>query len=438
MHRSGQTAGFGTGTVKPYMLVIEPSLTRMAGHAYNSVCGIEKVARESGFRTSVLISHKAPPDFLPNHDVKRIFRRNLYQRPRMPGARGFHRLRNSFYRSLSSYLANSVQMPDCLVLRTASQEMVAAIADLIEAGLLPASVNIVLWLLFEPGWNMPDGERYHQAHAREYRTAFQRLEAALANGAAQVGVFAELQCTADRFSSLLKRDIKVGEPPDVSTLDLAPATPRTAGLVPRVMMLGCAALDKGYELLPDAMRILRDRGVGAEFKIHAASEPARMEDDDAILNNLRKALPNGMFSSKSLSEHEYFQWLSQADLLVLPYRLPDYARRGSGIYLEASRLGIPMVVPERAEFAADALAQARAVPLADHTSLALADAIETAVGKWSELKAAALQTARAVNASDANQELGRLFASIRPGQPGIRVQRTLTQRLRGLRFRLRR
>lgn len=411
------------------VLIIEPSLKGYAGHSYNGVKSLKTLAEHCGLQSTLLISRKAPPDLMPDSHVARIFKKSPYSRKSSPGAPGFRSLKSSLYLSLARFLRSAPARYRCIVLRTASQELVAAIADLIHAGLLPSDVHIIMWLLFEPAWNLADPSAYRCLHEMEYKRAFKRLAAVL-DHPDRLHIFAETQGMDSAYTKLLQREVSICRPPDLTQLQGRPAT-GTAPSHPRIAMLGNPAGDKGYELLAGAIGILGQRGVPADFQIHAAAEGLRSGSEPTFIQQLREALPDGGLTTKNLSDDEYLERLRQTDLMLLPYKLPAYATRGSGIYLEASLLGIPMIVPAGARFAAEALAQNRAVAFDRHTSLSLANAIEFGLKNLPSLKENAIKAAQESARHDAHAGLKSIFQEMLTCKPAIKRRRSWRQILQG-------
>ena len=374
------------------VLIIEPSLKGYAGHCHNDVLSLEQMIHQAGMNCTALISRSASAEIISQHQAEPIFRHNPYQRASRPGLAGFLKITGGLYLSLATFLRKAPVRYDCVVLRTASQELLAVVADLVHAGLLPSSVRVMAWLLFEPAWNTRAIARHRARHEAEYRRALSRLETIL-DSKDQISLYTELKELSALHSECLQRPVVLCEVPNLARRDDHP-TRRGSNEPVRIMMLGYAAEDKGYGLLADAIRHLRDRGILAEFHVHAASDRFNPSAMPAYIAQLQALQPPIHFSSTSLDEAKYMDWLKRADLLLLPYRMPDYARRGSGIYNQASLLGIPMVVNTQVPFAAEALAEERAVHMSEYTSLALAEAIERALADLEGLQSRALQAAQ--------------------------------------------
>jgi glycosyltransferase involved in cell wall biosynthesis len=90
-----------------------------------------------------------------------------------------------------------------------------------------------------------------------------------------------------------------------------------------------------------------------------------------------------------LAQEEYAAWLARADLVLLPYDRKVYKSRGSGIFTEAQRLGIPVIATAGCAFAQPAFEGGWGVEITDYSSEGVARAALAALGRLDELTARA-------------------------------------------------
>jgi glycosyltransferase involved in cell wall biosynthesis len=128
---------------------------------------------------------------------------------------------------------------------------------------------------------------------------------------------------------------------------------------------------------------------------------------------LRGLGPQVVTNSQVLESEEYLEWLQKADLVLLPYNPEVYRSRGSGVFFEAARLGIPAIVTADCAFAQEAFARRRAVPIERYDSDGVADAILKAVRGLGPLteRARAAALAGTVAKSDATRTALELLAA---------------------------
>lgn len=121
----------------------------------------------------------------------------------------------------------------------------------------------------------------------------------------------------------------------------------------RIAFFGNVREEKGFALLPDLVEALWKEYVlsgKAQFLIQGSlSSPKEEKRSHAALRRLRKMDPKYVKLvgvDGPLSTEEYYQLVSQSDLLLCPYNPLAYRRRSSGTFTEAVAAGIPTVVPK--------------------------------------------------------------------------------------------
>ena len=80
-----------------------------------------------------------------------------------------------------------------------------------------------------------------------------------------------------------------------------------------------------------------------------------------------------------LSPQDYLAWLSQADLLLLPYDPEVYRSRGSGVFSDARAIGIPVVAAQGCAFAQPAFDGGWGVAMEEYSGPGLGSAILSAL-----------------------------------------------------------
>ena len=132
------------------------------------------------------------------------------------------------------------------------------------------------------------------------------------------------------------------------------ARERTVGAPVRFVALGDARVEKGYDLLAAAIRVLATFGgpgnaglSGMEFALQCPVTHAMNESGLAELDALRAlALPNISLIDQVLSSDQYVDLLASADVVALPYRKQQYDARSSGPLAEALAAAKPVIVTQ--------------------------------------------------------------------------------------------
>ncbi len=238
----------------------------------------------------------------------------------------------------------------------------------------------------------------------------QPLPALLTGLAARFGprlrLFADTGLLADDFSRLSGLPVR---PVPLPIVVPEPA-PRTPGALPHIVFAGGARLEKGYDLLPDAIASLAGR---ARFTIQSGPVGA---EADPLVQRAHRALQarqgrDLILVEQALDAPGYAALLASADLLLLPYDGPTYGARSSGILAEALAMGLPAIIPAGGWMEAAAGA-GRAVTIAQGSGApGLARALSQAMQALPELASASRSMARTWRNEHNPDALFRVFVA---------------------------
>jgi len=181
------------------------------------------------------------------------------------------------------------------------------------------------------------------------RLAFRMLEKA--SHKYRIRLVADSQQLADEYRTLTR--LPVGVLPLPYASDLSPQSmgaPRfPLGRAMNVLLPGRPSLGRGIGTLAAAIKRLVDYGQLADltFTFQDYPTPIREAELDRAIAMLRQlGLPGLHIVQRPLGEEEYYQMISEADLVVLPYSQEVYYAMSSGPFVEALALGKPVVVTE--------------------------------------------------------------------------------------------
>jgi hypothetical protein len=185
-----------------------------------------------------------------------------------------------------------------------------------------------------------------------------------------------------------------------SDVGIAPSSPFT------VAVLGAGRRDKAFDLLPAIVDAVRARDPAILFRIQRPILSAVMWDCRRAL----AAQSSVTLLPASLDENAYSAELARASVVLLAYDAKRYARRGSGIFVDALMSARPIVC-----VADTALAHALSDNgLTGAGAEGLADAIVEARQRHTVMSEAAL---RARDQAAADIEGGPLFTALHRGEP---------------------
>jgi glycosyltransferase involved in cell wall biosynthesis len=365
-------------------LIIDPALRSMGGHHYNAVQRLQRELAALGVDAPCLGSAYADRPVIDELVCSPTFTRSVYGRT-YADSREFARDVIETGRQLSRALRR-LGVPDLIVLPCCDQVLAAALARHLKRPWSMARPRILLWLLYGPHHGKEaDGPVAGGLH-REAREAF----AALAARTAGVRAYCETAAMAELYRGLVPFDVGVMPGPGLA----ARARPvRPAGGAPVVSCIGFANRAKGYRLLPEAVAHVLTRHPDARFMIHGIVAGSDAEADRPVFDRLAELGRRVTVSHAVLTSGEYLTLLAEADLLLLPYHPDVYRRRGSGVFADARRVGVPIVAPRACAFAGPAFDGGWGIAMERYDGVALAGAILEALERLAELGARAAEAA---------------------------------------------
>ncbi len=164
---------------------------------------------------------------------------------------------------------------------------------------------------------------------------------------------------------------------DFDPLNALPPLPlRPERTKTRVLFIGDARGEKGFVLLPHAIKIVQSLSKEIEFDLHLANVNPK---DQHYLNELRLITEGVILTeNSSLFGEAYFQKIRSVDALLIPYSPSSYTYRTSHILVEALGSGCPVIATGKNSWMELFLAQFEPKPgviMAEFSPLALAMAI---------------------------------------------------------------
>ena len=164
--------------------------------------------------------------------------------------------------------------------------------------------------------------------------------------------------------------------------------PKSPGAPRSIVYLGDARIEKGYQFLPSMVSMLWDRFIEPGFAECVFQSNYNLAGGERGVPEARLRLqqfPYGIrLLTHKLKPEEYYEVLSQGDIVVLPYDPESYSRRSSGVLIEAVVAGKVAVVP-KGSWLASQVSPTGAV-IYDHPQ-GLSDAVAMALENFDELSA---------------------------------------------------
>jgi glycosyltransferase involved in cell wall biosynthesis len=164
---------------------------------------------------------------------------------------------------------------------------------------------------------------------------------------------------------------------------------------------GFTRFDKGLDILQEAIKIVlqQHRELDVRFVVQWTGGYRLPDgvyvDKDPLLEND----PRVQYLSAFDNSEEYYDWIAQTNIMILPYRKNFYFDRLSRVAIDAALAGMPFVYPAETWMESFAKEHGAGVAFRAEDPVSLADAIRDAVDKYAELKAMA--TVRKQSVSEA-------------------------------------
>jgi glycosyltransferase involved in cell wall biosynthesis len=360
------------------VLLIDPSIISGDGHHYPYLNQHRIEFGRLGIDVRAFVSAGVDRDFARSTNLIPAFQKSLHGR-RSYTAAEFIEFAGIFERDLTQMVAKHRLRPDIIVLTTADQSMLLGLAMYLKKS--ASRPEVLAWILTSPHHQKPADDPSIGPLLSEYEEAFSALclaaEDRLSLFTEAVAMAAVYQpCCSTRIGTVAVR--KKLQRPRASHV-------RRDGECINLVCVGAAAMAKGYSLLPESVRLLNRRRNDLRFSLHGTVAQTGFSGAKSIMEELSCVGPNVRVCTDNLSVDDYIAWLSDADIVMLPYDTYVYRTHGSAVFDECVGLGIPVVAPTACDFAKVAIADGRAVGIDEVTSGGLAGAVDIAADRLDEL-----------------------------------------------------
>jgi glycosyltransferase involved in cell wall biosynthesis len=365
-------------------LIIDPAVHSLGGHHFNAVQRLQGELAGLGMTAPCLGSAYADRRVVDGLACAPTFSRSVYGRSYATPAEFADGVEETG-RQLAEAMSRS-GTPDLIVLPCCDQVLALALARQLRRSWPWRRPRLLLWLLYGPHHlKTPDDPASARLHP-EARAAF----AELAANAGGIAAYCETSAMAEFYRGLVPFEIGVMPGPGLPARARAA---RPAGGPPVVSCIGFANRAKGYRLLPQALPHILDRHRDVKFMIHGIVKGSDAELDQPMFDRLAELDRRVQVRREVLTSGEYLDGLAEADLLLLPYDPDVYSRRGSGVFTDAHRVGIPVVAPKDCAFARPAFDDGWGVAMRAYDSTSLGIAVLEALDRLPDLGVRAAQAA---------------------------------------------
>lgn len=355
-------------------LVIDPALHSMGGHHYNAALALKAKLTALGIDHDCLGSAYADAQTILEVGCTPCFTKSVYGRA-YEGPGEFEQHVQTSLKELSLALKRRPKL-DLLILPCCDQVLAFALARYLRFRRPP---HLMLWALYAPHHNKSIDDPAAVSLRGETREAFAALQRIV--GLQRISAFCETPQMAAAYRDLTGFEFGIAPGPGLIS---GQRTHNREGS-PVVCCIGFANEAKGYRLLPDALREVITRNQQARFMIHGVFQGSDARDQAPVFDALSGLGPRVTVSTEVLSQPDYLAWLSQADVVLLPYDPEVYKTRGSGVFFEARRFGIPVIATKGCGFAQPAFEEGWGVEIARHDAAGVASAMLQALQRINDM-----------------------------------------------------
>ncbi|ATC65877.1 hypothetical protein CMV30_19055 [Nibricoccus aquaticus] len=351
-----------TKTAPPGLLLVDNNLSDHIGHHYNYALSLRDHCRAAGFGFSALVKQKAAADILSELDGVPLFRQGLHedaaQNPypaewgHMRGMYDFLASNDRFARELEEGLQSRARSGEVIFLPNATPRQILGVALLLNKNPIYRLLRFVLMLRYSVNSGVgPINARkafFDKETAEHYLFSFDKLAGVSADC---VRLVTDSQELAKEYATLARRPVEVMPIPHTANEDAGAAVagvPTKNKSKLRVVFLGDARDEKGFELLPALARACAQEPwlSKVELVFHAYISSHYHLKMGTVIEELSGVKARNLSLVKSsLSAAAYRHLLATADLVLLPYDSITYRSRTSGPFVEAICAGKPVVAP---------------------------------------------------------------------------------------------
>ncbi len=368
------------------IVIIDPSLRSADGHHLGVLHRFRTELAKRWLGSVTLASLHASDELAREANLVPTFEKSIYYRTAWTRAE-FNEGAAKFCAELKAKMRELRLRPDIMIFPAADQVTVLGLAQYLEQYKFRKPPELLLWLMMAPHYRKSIDDPSVTPLLGEYEDAFAALRKAIGDDS-RIHVCCETEAMAAAYQPYVELKI---ETVIVHKLIERPRARRVRrpGEPIRIVCAGNANAAKGYSLLAGAIERLNRKRNDLAFLIHGTVEQTDYPEGKQELRRLAELAPNVTVRTDILSTEDYLAWLSQADLLLQPYDPLVYRTRGSGVFAEAVKLGIPIVATRGCDFSRAAIEEGRAIGIDTFNAESLAGAVLVALDRLDEISAEA-------------------------------------------------
>ncbi|MEW6418248.1 MAG: hypothetical protein AB1480_09015 [Nitrospirota bacterium] len=170
------------------------------------------------------------------------------------------------------------------------------------------------------------------------------------SGREQIEFTTDSEDLAKEYGEMTKKTFTILPIPHIPTFQHEDVTHQNSKQETTFVYMGEIREDKGYYLLPEAIRFVFSKNKMSKIRFIIQSN-LRTYRGKQVIQAKKELLTSGkdvVMIDRILGINEYYDLMSQADAVLIPYRAGEYYgyyARTSGIFAEALALGKAVIIP---------------------------------------------------------------------------------------------
>jgi len=391
------------------VFIVEEALKDLHGHWFQYISDIVNGGVEAGHQIEVAVHKDACPEILKALPCRPILRSTVFEKKANPGGRqnALYRVLThnySLYSDLSSFLAAG-NTYDVVIATTTRLDHLMGYWFLYWRFRNRGFKHLVLIFIDSIGSYDPDYTRLHFSPKLLPLKYVLTLSNPWLTGG-RLSLVVESEGHARQYEQLC--GVKFSLVPHVTLMPSLERYYEKSGKMSihkgNSLFLGTfgfSRFDKGLDILQKAIKIVlqQHRDLDVRFIVQWTGGYRLPDGEEVFKDPFLESHPRVQYLSAFDKSEEYYDWIAQTDVMVLPYRKKFYFDKLSRVAIDAALASMPFVYPSETWLEPFAKEYGAGVPFRAEDPASLAGAIHEVVDKYAELKA--LATARKQFVSDA-------------------------------------
>lgn len=337
--------------------LIDNSLRGKSGHPLEYATVVAAECGRRGICTRAIAQQSAPALVSTEYSIEPVFRHSLYERFNADGlylklgrlgiAADYWKANREFRQDLASALKGRLSPEDIVFAPSADHRQLFGWAGWLKslpARLLPKSVVLML------RYNLRDGVDLRLNPNRKLMIHGLAAIKKLVDSGYRIRMATDSERLAEEYADYTDLKFEIFPIPHTEKVSTIKGV-RPSGDPVRIVALGDARPEKGYDILADSIRALEllavHKTAGLAFHIQCPILQKENVAGRRQIDELRKLnMPNLTLIEEVLSSEDYAALLAGADAVALPYRKQQYFARTSGPLTEALAAAKPVIVTD--------------------------------------------------------------------------------------------